>query len=139
MNPNIQTSSPSRHRPPPLHLPDDPRAAAALALALIRGDDSFNRAEAVEGLTARIAKLSDAGSAASLEELAAHLPILEALFMRFTADAMTTNMTGSKAALIRMALAAQTSYSRTVVLLAGLKLQRDGKALVTVQGMEGDS
>jgi hypothetical protein len=120
----------SSHRPAPLKLPDNPREAAALALAVIRGDDSFCRAEAVEALNARLSKLADAGSEESLEELAAHLPILEALFLRFSADAMHTGLAINKSALIRMALAAQTSYGRTVALIAGLKLQREGKAVV---------
>lgn len=133
------TTTATRHRPAPLQLPDDPRAAAALALAVIKGDDFFRRAEAVEGLTARVAKLADAGSAESLEELAAHLPILEALFLRFASDAISTGMTVNKSALVRMALAAQTSYGRTVALIAGLKLQREGKAQVLVSDVEGDS
>jgi hypothetical protein len=127
------TTSTSRHRPTPLQLPDDPRAAAALALAVIRGDDTFCRAQAIEGLTARIAKLVDAGSAESLEELTAQLPILNELFLRFSIDAISTGMTINKSSLVRMALAAQTSYGRTVALIAGLKLQREGKASVSVQ------
>ena len=84
-------------------------------------------------MTARVAKLSDAGSVESLEELAAHLPVLEALFLRFASDAISTGHPANKATLVRMALAAQTSYSRTMALIAGLKLQREGKALVSIQ------
>jgi hypothetical protein len=129
----------TKHRPAPLQLPADPRAAAALCLAVVKGDDYFRRAEAVEGLSARIAKLSDAGSDQSLEELTAHLPILEALFLRFTTDAISSTSTSGKSALIRMALAAQTSYSRTVALVAGLKLQREGKAVVAMESLGAES
>lgn len=134
--PNTLTPTTTRHRPAPLQLPDDPRAATALALAVIRGEDTFCRAQAVEGLTARIAKLSDAGSAESLEELTAQLPILNELFLRFSIDAISTGMTVNKSSLVRMALAAQTSYGRTVALIAGLKLQREGNAKVLVQDVE---
>lgn len=136
----FETTHPvTKHRPAPLLLPTDPLAAAALCLAVIKGDDYFRRAEAVEGLSVRIAKLSDAGSDQSLEELTAHLPILEALFLRFTTDAISSTSTSGKSALIRMALAAQTSYSRTVALIAGLKLQREGKAVVAMESVGADS
>lgn len=139
MTDNLKPYPAARHRPEPLQLPEDPRKAAALALALIRGDDSFYCAQAVEALNLRIAKLKDAGSTESIEELTVHLPILESLFVRFSSDAMSTNLPANKAALIRMALAAQTSYSRTVALIAGLKLQREGKASVAINNFDGES
>lgn len=123
----------SLHRPVRLKLPDDPREAAAMALAFIRGDDGYDRARAIEGMAARVAKLSDTGSAESLDELAAQLPVLYALFLRFASDAISTAHPANKSTLVRMALSAQTSYGRTVALIAGLKLQREGKAQVVIQ------
>lgn len=104
-----------------------------MALAFIRGDDGYDRARAIEGMAARVAKLSDTGSAESLDELAAQLPVLYALFLRFASDAISTAHPANKSTLVRMALSAQTSYGRTVALIAGLKLQREGKAQVVIQ------
>ena len=138
MSDNQKSYFMTAHRPGPLLLPDDPREAAALALAFIRGDDSFHRAQAIEALNGRISKLTNAGSDESLEELAAHLPVLEALFMRFASDTMIMNLPVHKSTMARMALSAQASYSRTVALIAGLKAQRDGKAQVTIDSSEID-
>ena len=129
----------STHRPDPLKLPDEPREANALALAFIRGEDTFEAARAIEALNARVAKLADAGSADMLEELAAQLPVLEALFLRFASDTRTVNLPGHKSTLARMALSAQASYARTVALIAGLKMQSEGNARVLPKSLENDS
>lgn len=129
----------TRHRPAALQLPDDPSAAAAMALAVIRGESMFDRAKAVEGLSARVAKLSDAGSDESLEELAAQAVVLNELFVRYSIESMAPGLTANKSALVRMALAAQTSYGRTIALIAGLKLQREGKAQVSLEDVRDDS
>lgn len=74
-----------------------------------------------------------------LSALATHLPILEALFMRFCLEANATRLPDNKSKLLRMALASQTSYARTVALIAGLKLQREGRAHVSIDVTEGIS
>ncbi len=122
----------SRHRPEPLQLPEDNKEAVALALAVIRGADRFNSASAIEALSKRVSKLSNSDGCDSLDELTAHLPVLEALFLRFTNDAMSAGLATNKSILIRMALAAQNNYSRTVALIEGLKLQRVGRASVLI-------
>jgi len=126
----------TKHRPNEFLLPDDSREATALAIAVIRGENSYNSARALEGLSTRISKLVDADSNEALEELASHLTILETLFVRFSTDAMHFTSPSQKAILIRMAMAAQTNYSRTLALIAGLKLQRQGKAQVIVDDYE---
>ncbi|MES2116824.1 MAG: hypothetical protein V4578_16805 [Pseudomonadota bacterium] len=139
MNDKLMNLLAARHRPAPLTLPDDAREATAFALAAIRGDDTFDRATAIEGLSLRIDKLVDASGDDALSELAAHLPILEALFLRFATDAIETNLPANKSALARMALSAQASFGRTLALMAGLKLQRAGRAEVTVHDDGGNS
>ncbi len=104
-----------------------------MALAYIRGDDSFKRARAIEGLIARVAIQSNAGSDESLKELAAQAVILETLFLRLSTDAMAAASPANQSTLMRMALAAQTSYARTIALIAGLKLQQQGRGQVAIQ------
>ena len=120
------------HRPPALKLPDDPRDAAAQALAFINGADSYNRAAAIEGLNQRIAVLSDGDSDAALSELAAHLPILQSLFLKYSAEATTASRPEHKNSLLRMALSAQNSYTRTVIAISGLRQQRAGRGRINV-------
>lgn len=112
-----------RHRPAPMTLPSDPSEATATALAIINGDDvgTVDRAAAVEGLTARVAKLSEADGRATLNELAHHLPVLHALFLRMASEAATTTNPDHRSKLMRMSLAAQTNYARTAALLVTLQ------------------
>lgn len=120
------------HRPGAVRLPDDPREAAAGALALIRGESAFNRAAAAEALTRRIELLTIPDSDDALAEFTAHLPVLEALFLRFAGEASVAAKPEHQAALLKISLAAQAAYARTSALIAALRLQRDGKASVTL-------
>ena len=129
----------SAHRPPPLYLPPDPRDAAAQALAHIRGDDSYNRAAALEAMTGRVVALRDGDSDEALECLASHLPVLEALWLKFGVEAALAKSSEHKAKLLRMSLSAQSSYLRTQIALAGLRQQRAGRATVTVIDDEAES
>lgn len=131
----------SAHRPPALRLPSDPRDAAAQALAFIRGDDSYNRAAAIEAMSERVALLRDGDSDAALEELAAHLPILEALYLRAAVEATAATKVDHKSTLLRMSLSAQRSYSQTLALLVGLRRQGQGSATVLLtrdDDLDGD-
>lgn len=123
----------SQHRPAPIALPSDPRLASAAVLAYINGDDGVERAGAIEAMTVRAASLAVADSDDALESLAEHLPVLNALFLRFSAEAIATKLPDNRAKLIKIALAAQNSYSRTLALIAGLRAQRQGRATVTVE------
>lgn len=111
------------HRPNAMVLPSDPAEATATALAVINGEDvgSVDRAAAVEGLTARISGLAGGDGKATLNELAHHLPVLHSLFLRIATEAVTTTNPDHRSKLMRMALAAQTNYSRTAALLVSLQ------------------
>ncbi len=124
------------HRPAPMTLPSDPSDATATALSVINGDDfgSVDRAAAVEGLTARIAKLADSDGKAALNELAHHLPVLHALFLRMATEAATATNPDHKAKLLRMSLAAQTNYARTAALL--VTLRQDSRPSVILNEVE---
>lgn len=113
----------SKHRPAPLALPSDPAEAMLATLAIINGDDvsAVDRAAAIEGLTERVTKLASADGKAVLSELAQHLPVLHALFLRMAAEAATTNNHDHRSKLMRMSLAAQQNYARTAALLMTLQ------------------
>lgn len=130
----------SQHRPAPIDLPSDPRLASAAVLAYINGEDGIERAAAIEAMTARAASLAIADSDEALKSLAEHLPVLNALFLRFSAEAIATKLPDNRAKLIKIALSAQNSYARTQALIAGLRAQRQGRARVTLNDAEdGDS
>jgi hypothetical protein len=126
----------SSHRPNAIQLPDDPREAAAGAVALIRGEDAFDRAAGAEALTRRIELLTNPDSDEALDEFTAHLPVLEALFLRFACEASVASRPQHQAALLKISLAAQAAYARTSALIAALRLQREGKASVSLMPSE---
>jgi hypothetical protein len=123
----------SVHRPAPINLPSDPKLATAAVLAYINGDDGIDRAAAIEAMTARATLLAVADSDDALESLAEHLPVLNALFLRFSAEAIAAKAPDHRAKLVKIALSSQTAYARTQALIAGLRLQRQGKAKVVVE------
>jgi hypothetical protein len=133
------SSSISAHRPRGIQLPDDPREAAAGAIALLRGQNSINRASAAEALTSRLATLSVANGRQTLDELSAQLPVLEALFLRFAGEAASIERAEHKAIFVKVALSAQAAFARTVALLAALRLQRGGDGRVLVENFPQDS
>lgn len=129
------------HRPDPgtIRLPSDPREAAAGAIALIKGESSFNRAAGAEALTRRLELLTCPDSDEALAEFAAHLPVLEALFLRFAGLAAVARDPQHQAALLKISLDAQRAYARTAALITALRLQREGKALVGPGGEDCES
>ena len=133
MTGDTQVARFSQHRPAPIELPSDPRLAAAAVLAYINGDDGIDRAAAIEAMTAKATLLADGDSDAALEGLAEHLPVLNALFLRFSAEAVAAKAPDHRAKLVKIALGAQNAYARTQALIAGLRLQRQGKARVVVE------
>lgn len=120
----------SQHRPAPIALPADPRQASAAVLAYINGDDGIERAGAIEAMSSRAAALACADSDEALEALAEHLPILNALFLRFSAEAVASKVPDHKAKLIKIALGAQAAYMRSQGLLAGLRAQRQNRSVI---------
>jgi hypothetical protein len=128
----------STHRPPALRLPEDPQDAAAQALAFVRGDDSYVRASAIEAMSERVATLGNPDNPEALSELTAHLPLLNALFIRFTVEATAASKPEHRSTLLRMALSAQRSYAQTAALVAGLTLQRTRRGAVIVHADSDD-
>lgn len=63
-------------------------------------------------------------SEAVMHELAEHLPLLEALFLRFAAESVAAPDVDRKSRLLGMSLKAQRAYSQTLVLVQGLVQQQ---------------
>jgi hypothetical protein len=99
-------------------------------VAFINGDDGLGRAVALESASE---DLSDPTSPESMEALAAHLPVLQALFYRLSLESLSCRQTVPKVALMKAALQAQNSYARTLALLSGLKLQQRGDGGLTME------
>lgn len=110
-------------------VPVDLHARAFAVVAHINGQDSTNRALALESECENLQSLTDPTSQQSLNSLAAQLPILEALFFRLSMEAVACRYAPAKAALVKAGLQAQASYARTVTLLADLKQQRENSRL----------
>ena len=122
----------SHHRPAAIQLPDDPRLATASVLAYLCGNDQLDRAAALEALTLRAATLSAIDPQQAIEALAEQLPVLNALFLLFSAESAATKNPDARAKFVKLALAAQNSYARTQALVIGLRAQSEGKAQVTL-------
>ena len=130
----------SAHRPSAIQLPDDPRLATAAVLAYINGDDQMDRAAALEALTARTAALSHTDPDKAITALGEQLPILNALFLVFSAESMATKNFEARAKFVKLALSSQNAYARTQALVIGLRLQSKGNARVTLtDALEDDS
>lgn len=128
----------SQHRPNPIQLPDDPKLATAAVLGFVLGQDGIDRAAAIEALTARAATLSNAEPDEAIEALAEQLQILNAMFLVFTAEAVAAKSFEARAKYVKIALGAQSAYSRTQALVIGLRLQAKGKAQVKLTDADGD-
>jgi len=70
-----------------------------------------------------------------LIELSAQLPVLEALFLRFSGEAAKAECPEHKAIFVKVALSAQTSFSRTVALLIALGQKTAGVGSVHLDGV----
>ena len=122
--PNSQVATSPRvsaHRPAPVALPHDPLTAAAAVVAHINGSEVIDRAAAIEGMALRLERLRDAGPDISRYELEAHLPVLNALFLRFSAEAVNAGHSEHRAKLAKIAFSAHAAYARAVALLAGMQ------------------
>ena len=117
----------------------NPDEAAAYLLSLAMGDSALTPTKALEVQRQRVAALRDPTAPASLDELARQLPLLEALFQRFSAEALRAKGPDARAKLLRAALHAQQAYARTFALLRGMGLQAKGLAAVTIEaGSDAD-
>lgn len=75
-------------------------------------------------LRQRVEAYTDPAGLAAINELAEHLPVLEALWLRFAAQATKEGGADKRAKLLRMALQAQNAYARTLTLVQGLVQQQ---------------
>lgn len=127
-----QLSRFSAHRPAAIQLRNDPRLATAVVLAYVNGADGIERAAAIEALTARAALLSDADPQQAIAALAEQLPVLNAMFLVFTAESVATKNADARANYVKLALSSQSAYARTQALVIGLRLQSKGNTRVTL-------
>lgn len=112
--------------------------AAAYVLSAALGRRNLSPAEALAGLRRRVEVLQDPLSPAALAEMRKHLPLLDALFQRFSIEALNTARAEQRTLLLRAALQAQQAYSRTFALLHGLALQAKGQGFVQIHDDDGD-
>ena len=101
-------------------------ADAAYIFGLVLGSDQPLEALVV-ALRERVEALRDPLSQEAAAELQKHLPLLDAVFMRFVAEATRTRK-GSvhQTMLLRAALQAQQAHARTFALLHMLAIQAKG-------------
>lgn len=130
---NRSKQRPSVHRAPAITLPSDPAQSAALVLRYVQtADTAFDRSGAIEAMNQRLALLRDSASGQVMDELAAHAALLDGLFQRWTAEAIAAKVPDHRTKFMKLALASQASYTRTVIAMEALKAQRQGKARVTL-------
>lgn len=127
----------SQHRPRPIQLPDDPKLATATVLGYVLGQDGIDRAAAIEALKVRATALTGEDPDEAIQVLAGQLQVLNALFLVFSTEAMSTAVVDARAKYVKMALNAQNAYARTQALVIGLRLQNKGKARVTLTDTDG--
>ena len=129
----------SPHRAAPIELPSDPAESAALVVRLIQtGATAFDRSGAIEAVAARLSKLRDADPEVALAELAGHVAVLDALFQTFAVRAVMATNTDAASKFGKLSLAAQSSYTRTLIAYEGLKQQRRGKASIAIEADHDD-
>lgn len=122
-----------QRRTPIIQLSRDPHEAVAFAMAVVLGDsDQVEKRDALGQLAARVDRLLDTSTDASLDEVAASVPLLEAMFVSYTIQAAQTDNIDRKFRLTKMALQCQAAMTRSVIAVQGLKAQRRGNATVTV-------
>lgn len=130
-------SARSTHRAPAISLPADPDTAAAYVLSFVQSADSaFDRSAAIEGMHDRITQIQDSSSNTVERELYAHSQVLQALFMRYAASAITATGAEHKAIFTKLAIACQAAYMKTVVCVEGLRLQWQGQGSIRVNEHE---
>ena len=102
-----------------LTLPLDPDAAALTVLSAVRGQPLD--ASTLDELAASNKALLDARPEPIYQALARQAPLLEAVFHRFLADAMTTRQPAAKVALMKAAMQAQRSLLAVLEAMAGMQ------------------
>lgn len=113
------------------------RDAHVLALAHIRGDETYDPEELFGELQRSYKTLSDPGSDAALQLLAEDIPILRALFLRYCRESVQERNTERAARKMRSAMMAHSEMCRTIALIQGLTREKQKQAVVTV-GFDDD-
>ena len=129
----------SKHRAPPIQLPSDAAISAALVLRLVQtGETAFDRSAAIEAMTGRVRLLADPNtdSATLLSELSAHAAVLDALFQRWTCEAVSARQPEHRVDFAKLALNSQAAYTRTLIALEGLRQQRKGQARLSLNEVD---
>jgi hypothetical protein len=121
---------PSSRRPLAMTLPDDPTLAAAGVVAYINGKSGVERGAAIEAMRDRAIALTKADLDGQLRGLAEQLPVLHALFLRFSVEAVAASDPDHRSKFMKIALGAQNSYARTQALVAALIAQQQGRGRV---------
>ena len=111
-------------------LPTNRQHAVGQTLEFIRGAQHYDGAAALDELRQRVEAYTDPAGAGAITELAEHLPVLEALWLRFAAEAAKEGSVDKRTKLLRMALQAQASFGRTLALVQGLTQQRQHTRVV---------
>lgn len=118
-------------------LPADRKQAVGQALAFVQGQQSFDSVATMDELARRVASYTDPAGPEALRDLAEHMPLLEALFLKFAAMSAVAKSPDHAAKLLRMALQAQAAFTRTLTVVQGLALQQQGHARVSVDVGDG--
>jgi hypothetical protein len=100
-----------------------PLVLAVLTASYIGGGDGEKQQAAVREEGTRLLSLSDAASPETVQTLASHLPVLEAMFLSLAKEAVEATRPSEKVRLLKASLQAQESYGRTVALIAKLNKQ----------------
>lgn len=129
----------SAHRAQPIRLPSNAAESAALVLRFIQtADTAFDRSAAIEAMALRLERLRDSDDGIALAELSGHAALLDALFLRWAAEAVAAKQADHKAKFAKLALSSQASYTRTLIAIEGLKQQRRGVGRMVLNS-DGDN
>ncbi len=129
----MSQNQPAPAAAPPTASSATPTDAAAFLLSAALGADTLPPADALAQLRQRVDALRDPTAPEALDELSRHLPVLEALFQRFAADALHMRKPEHRPKLLRAALQAQQAYARTFALLRTLAMQQQGQTAAVLE------
>jgi len=83
----------------------------------------------------RVELLKDPGGQQADEELFAQAALLNALFIRYAAESVAASEPDHRAKYAKLALQAQSSYTRTLIAIEALRAQRQQQRPILVPGM----
>lgn len=121
------TATKSTHRAAPAPgIVEGHLAAVGLVVAALHGNDSdaYSRSAAIEFMALQLDDFREPTSAQVGQRLALHLPVIEALMLHFAKRAATSPSPEASAKFAKIAMQAQSSFARTVEVLADLQKLR---------------